>query len=159
VEAGFYSSWPVDGRKGARHAYHEGLLRSAAGACRTTVDALTEKYALNPLSLIKLDVDGHELDVLQGASHTLSTDHPVVIIELAPYTIEERGQDPYAVIELLKSHGYIFSTLAGDSIYLDRQYLENIPRGAGLNVIASHPDARPRGDDIRRERSSASVTS
>ncbi len=45
-----------------------------------TLDVLVEKYGLNP-GLIKIDVEGAELMVLEGAKATLQKYHPVVIFE------------------------------------------------------------------------------
>jgi FkbM family methyltransferase len=37
---------------------------------------------LHNLSLVKIDVEGHELGVLRGARATLLRDHPVILIEI-----------------------------------------------------------------------------
>ncbi|MEQ8233898.1 MAG: FkbM family methyltransferase [Gammaproteobacteria bacterium] len=143
VAAGFYSSWPADGRDVDCHARHLGVMMSADGARRVTVDSLVAARGFDSLQLVKLDVDGYELEVLEGARATLSRDRPAVIMELAPYTVRERGQEPLDIITLLRDHGYGFSTLNGRPLAIDRAYLERIPAGAGINVIASHGSGRP----------------
>ena len=40
-----------------------------------------DSYEFGPVGLIKIDVEGHELDVLEGASEILERDHPNLIIE------------------------------------------------------------------------------
>jgi FkbM family methyltransferase len=41
-----------------------------------------DKFNISPVSFIKIDVEGHEIEVLKGAVHTLHRDRPVVLIEV-----------------------------------------------------------------------------
>lgn len=50
-------------------------------------------------SLIKIDVEGHEIEVLEGTLHTLSNAKPLLIIESFPPKQEK-------VISLLQAYGY-----------------------------------------------------
>jgi len=50
-------------------------------------------------TLIKIDVEGHEVEVLEGAINTLSDANPLIIIESFPPKQEK-------VISLLKAYGY-----------------------------------------------------
>src|SRR5262245_2091087 len=84
----YYASWPLK-RAPASHPVHQGMPeRSTAG--RTTLDRLVEEMGIPRVDLIKLDVDGHELPILHGATSTLTRDHPTVVFELCPYLLEER---------------------------------------------------------------------
>ncbi len=56
------------------------------------------------LSFIKIDVEGHELELLQGAHKILTTYKPILLIELeARHCSEERVEQ---VFELIQSYGY-----------------------------------------------------
>jgi FkbM family methyltransferase len=52
----------------------------------TTIDHLRESGQLTrKIDLIKADIQGHELEMLQGAEKTISSDHPLLALELEPY--------------------------------------------------------------------------
>ncbi len=71
----------------------------------TTVDELVRRHELSPAStLLKIDVQGHEMSVLEGATQTLS-EFGAVRTELSLVPLYE-GQALLAeVIELLDKHG------------------------------------------------------
>jgi FkbM family methyltransferase len=84
---------------------------------RVTVAMRTlDSFNLAPAGFIKLDVEGHELAVLRGASRLLARDQPCLLVEL-----EERfGDGAIArVREFLASLGY-------QGLYLDGKYLHSI---------------------------------
>jgi FkbM family methyltransferase len=66
---------------------------------RETIDALVTMHRLNP-ALIKVDVEGGELDVFLGARQTLARFQPVIISEVWP------GKHGGEIIRLLESCGY-----------------------------------------------------
>ena len=71
-----------------------------------------DSYNFTNVCLIKIDVEGHELDVLRGALATVRTNRPVLLIEL-----EERHQSlPIQIIfDWIRSLGYNgFFVLHGD---------------------------------------------
>jgi FkbM family methyltransferase len=53
-----------------------------------------------PVALIKIDVEGHELRILQGAQHILSRSHPILYVE------NDRIDQSPELIEWLLTQGY-----------------------------------------------------
>ena len=69
-----------------------------------SIDSLVFKYKLGVPDHIKIDVDGHETSVINGAKKLLMTGKVKSwIIEL---TLEDTIE---SITELMKSHGYIFT--------------------------------------------------
>lgn len=85
----------------------EGFLDQRRGSLRstTTLDDIAETLQTFP-DLVKIDVEGHEVAVLEGMSHLLSKSRPRVLVELHSHaggTIVETGA---AVAELATAAGY-----------------------------------------------------
>jgi FkbM family methyltransferase len=56
-----------------------------------------------PVGFIKIDVEGHELSVLQGALETIRKNRPTLIVESVR---SQNPASPEAAIELLRQEGY-----------------------------------------------------
>ena len=71
-----------------------------------TIDSMVAEYALHP-SLIKIDAEGAELDVLKGGIKTYTDHKPVLILGLHPAFITQKGDSLDAIWELLSASGYL----------------------------------------------------
>lgn len=67
-----------------------------------SLDAMTQEFNMENVDLVKIDVEGAELDVLNGALRILERDKPILLIEV------HFGYDwkPETLYGLLKRHGY-----------------------------------------------------
>ena len=85
----------------------------------TTIDDLCATRGLMP-SLIKIDVEGVEAEVVRGARATLQAHHPIVCLELHFDEMERRGESAGALLEDMASMGYRFESTRGDALPLWR---------------------------------------
>ena len=85
----------------------------------TTVDHLCRTRSLAP-SLIKIDVEGAEAEVLRGAAATLQAHRPIVCLELHFDELERRGESAGALLEDMASMGYRFESTRGEALPLWR---------------------------------------
>ena len=133
----FYARWPLT-PVATVHPVHRGALERST-AVSSTLDRLVDDLGLSRVDLIKLDVDGHECAVLEGAAETLARYRPTVVLEWCPYLLREHGESPGRLVGLLTRHGYrfyderSFTPLASSSTGLECA----VPKGGGLNVGAS----------------------
>ena len=94
------------------------ILRNTIGASSPlristdTLDRYVSKNGLNRLDFIKIDVEGAEHLVLQGAIESLKTFHPAVVFEVNPESIEQ-------CLHLLRSIGYKLFDLSGSQLPTD----------------------------------------
>ena len=72
------------------------------------IDDYVAQRGLSRVDFIKIDVDGPDLQVLEGARATLQRFHPIVVIEMT--------KDEQAIVDLLRSYGYECSDLHGNEV-------------------------------------------
>lgn len=77
-----------------------------------TLDA--EIPADSPVGLIKIDVEGAEMDVLDGARRILAQDQPMILIELVEENQRAFGRTCADLVSQLESLGYAGFAVAGD---------------------------------------------
>jgi len=137
AEPEIYASWPLE-KDDSVHPKHRGRLVSTAHATVDTLDAFVARQEIARLDLIKMDVDGHELPVLQGGRETLRRFQPLLVMEMSPYVHAEQHHSFPEFVELLKSASYsLRNTDNGKAVPLDAAELQRlIPDGASINVVA-----------------------
>jgi FkbM family methyltransferase len=83
----------------------------------TTLDRFAQERGIERVSLLKIDVEGFEPEVLRGARGLLSARAiDLVLFEYSPRFYRQRGLDPRAPIVVLEEYGYRARTLQGDAL-------------------------------------------
>ena len=80
----------------------------------TTLDEMVHE----PVGLMKIDTQGHELRVLQGASRLLGGREgiPVIKLEFYPPGMRAIGDEPVELLHLLDAAGYNLEDVGGDQV-------------------------------------------
>ena len=94
-----------------------------------------DNYSVGQVRFIKIDVEGHEIEVLKGAEQTIRRFKPVMIIEIEQRHLDFPMDD---VVALVKSYGYNAFFLSGRKLhpYSDFSYeLDQLPY---LTNLSSH---------------------
>ena len=86
----------------------------------TTLDKFFKKERINKISLIKIDTEGSELKILQGAKSILKTQAPKLLIELHPFFVK-----PSSVINYLEIYGYKIKILSNLTIFATKDLYSN----------------------------------
>lgn len=138
-----FASWPL-GNKESVHPKHRGRLVTARNATSDTVDNVVAREGIDRLDLMKIDVDGHELPVLQGGLATLRKSRPALVMEMSPYVHAEERNSFGELVALLRDAGYsIQDASTWAPLPLEEHELQTlIPDGASINVIA-RADGKP----------------
>jgi len=72
----------------------------------STLDDALEGLSVRAVRLLKIDVEGAELDVLMGSQNVLRELRPAVLLEVSRHTQEASGAAPSDVVRFLEEHGY-----------------------------------------------------
>lgn len=130
------SGWPLVHEAGL-HPDHLGKPHSTQGAGCSTLDEAVAAAGAEKVAFMKLDVDGHELSVLKGATGTLRKSRPVILVELCPHVCVEHGYPFAELVACFTGLGYRFESFDGSALPDDPAALEKfIPARGSINVLA-----------------------
>ncbi|HEY4344144.1 MAG TPA: FkbM family methyltransferase [Parvibaculum sp.] len=129
------SSWPLETPEGA-HGEHAGVAKATTGSAVGTLDGLIAELGLKRVDVLKLDVDGYEVEVLRGALEVLTKFRPLIFFEHAPYVVREKGYDPDEMGAILTHAGYRFHDLHRHLLEGGGEKLPDVEKGAGINLLA-----------------------
>ena len=111
--------WPYglsDREHTAQQEFNSTMLRSGEGdiECRTL-----DSFGLTNVDFVKIDVDGFEVPLLEGARETLSKNTPVINIEMKR---DKRMETVRQTEQILRDLGYQFKKRTkSDEVWLPRQ--------------------------------------
>jgi FkbM family methyltransferase len=115
------------------------------GELRVPMRALDSLVTARPTRLLKLDVEGYELPVLQGAAGVLEQTQ-IVYCELSTGNCRRFGYEPQEVEQLLLRKGFVFIRTgpAGDPVVTASAYFASLPAeslpATGYNLVAVRPE-------------------
>ena len=79
-----------------------------------TLDELLQTQNNIALDIIKIDVEGAELKVLEGAAATISAFQPTIVIEYSETTSIDAGYNREKMLEKFRMPGYVVYGIAED---------------------------------------------
>lgn len=130
-----YSSWPVNSNKDEKHEVHGGIAKQAIDVPSFTMDTFCKNNQINQLDFIKIDTDGHEFEVLQGAKETLQSLKPIIIFEIGLYIMEEMNLKFEDYYNYFSSLHYSVCTVHGKDVNLSN-YRTYILENGTVDLIA-----------------------
>jgi FkbM family methyltransferase len=132
-----YSSWLLTDANSIRdtHPIHKGICMP--GTCgQITLDEFVAKQNLQALSLIKIDTDGHEFKVLNGANKCIDQFRPIVIFEACEYLMKAPNPIFEDYEHFFNSHSYHICGTGSIKQLTAAMFKERCPRGGGLDLLA-----------------------
>jgi len=105
----------LGGTSGVAQVWNPGNWNAFSRVSGVTLDSV---FHGDSLHLIKIDVQGHELEVLKGAHQVIVRHHPIILCEISP-------ENQRVVFELLRSLDYEVSQIKGvdhDFFFMPHSY-------------------------------------
>ena len=101
-----YSSWSLE-KKRNTHQVHQGVLKRVNKFTKNiTLDNFIKKNKIKDQIILKIDVDGFEMDVLRSSIKTLRKRKPIIFMEYAPYLFNEQGTRMKEFYNFIKKYHY-----------------------------------------------------
>lgn len=106
------------------------------------LDNYVKRKGLDRIDLIKIDVEGFELNVLRGAVETIERFRPILFIELCHRNLAEQGDSAAGMVRWLEERGYdIREALSGEPV-ASSDPLDNV-----FADILCRPSPRPNASE------------
>ncbi|EKV27402.1 hypothetical protein C882_1904 [Caenispirillum salinarum AK4] len=133
----------------AHNVHDVGFFRRSQSVLTVRGDDMVAALGLEAVTLLKVDVEGAELEVLRGFERTLAAHVPFVVFELLPARRDAGDDDSRvkraaALMDLLGAHGYRFRQIGDDTLGPVQERIDPraIARPEDANLLAV-----PRGRD------------
>lgn len=130
----------MDGWSGLRRSPEVSDERGHPKYITVTVSTLEVELATVTPSVLKIDVEGAELEVFEGGRAVLRDARPVVIFEHVGEAAALYGAAPDGIWDLLSELGYRIFSVTGDGPFTRSEFARS---STVVNWLAT-PDARPR---------------
>jgi FkbM family methyltransferase len=101
-----------------------------------TLDSIIESHNLARIDILKMDVEGGELNALKGAQSILALHKPIILLEIVEAALKHQGASREAVLDFLQSFGYRF-LIFGPTGRPEEVVSVEVD---GVNIIAVHRD-------------------
>jgi FkbM family methyltransferase len=101
---------------GALASVHNAPEREQIEVDGVSLDAWSEHIGLKAVRAAKMDVEGAEFAVLQGARRVLQQMRPILLLEMNESLLRQAGASSVLVEQLLRTNGYKLHVLSDGSI-------------------------------------------
>ena len=129
-----WSSWNFD-NSDDKHRQHFGTLHSIKKKSYMSLTNFIKLKKIKKVDFIKLDVDGHELDVLESGDKFLKNNKPVIFIEIAPYLYPEFNYKCSELIAHIQKLKYSFYNEDLKKIKNINSFIKKITHGSSENFF------------------------
>jgi len=132
-----YASWKVGGSEDSgKHQIHRGTVKPAQGIGSVSLDDFCEQNEIKRLDFIKIDTDGHELEVLKGAQKVISRFKPAIIFEIGIYLMRERNIDFSDYLKFFASLNYCLLNCDSLKEITADNYRKHVPLKKTSDILA-----------------------
>ncbi len=138
-----YASWKVAGGVSETgHLVHGGTEKPAEGIGAIALDDFCEQHKIQGLDFVKIDTDGHEMEVLKGAVNVISRFRPVIIFEIGQYVMDERGISFSDYLEFFGRLDYSLFNSSNIRRIDESNYRRHIPLKGTIDILAAPRNSR-----------------
>lgn len=132
-----YSSWKVDSQRDKKvHPVHLGTVKATKGVPSVNLDSFCLANRIKTIDFIKIDTDGHEADVLKGATKSIAKYRPTIVFEVGDYLLKEKGLDFRFFLNYFQKLNYSLIDIGSQKRITKRNYGNLIPAFSTTDIFA-----------------------
>lgn len=133
-----YSSWKIDDlvHKGEHHPVHLGTAKSTHGVGSVTLNEFCSQHDLKLVDFIKIDTDGHEYEVFNGAEEAIKKYRPQIVFEVGKYVMQEKDIDFNFYVDYFTNLNYELFDLTTKKKINSKNWQRLIPDLGTIDVLA-----------------------
>ena len=132
-------TWTGEINWGGFHLFDDCNGNSADGEIIDVVriDDLVSELRLGPVAFIKIDAEGYEPYILEGAMKTITKFSPAMIVEVLGKNLARAGSDVKSLIEMLRGFGYNVQRLKKHSAEMHEVTERDLEAPVHFNAICT----------------------
>ncbi|MGA9142691.1 MAG: FkbM family methyltransferase [Candidatus Acidiferrales bacterium] len=104
---------------------HDRVMETSVETVR--LDEYVSRFSLDRIDIVKLDVEGGELEVLQGASNVLTKLRPTFICEVLDAATQAWGYDAREIVLKFQNHGFKWFEFRTDGSIVPHEIRDHYP--------------------------------
>ena len=130
-----YASWNISKNDSRKHPIHGGIEKESKEVLVTSLDDYCREHGIAKVDFIKVDTEGHDFKVLQGAAGILKESRPVVIFEIGQYFLVEQKITFDEIFNFFMNLNYTLVDLKTDLPVTLENYKSIIPLQATTDLV------------------------
>ncbi len=132
-----YSSWKVDSHRDKKvHPVHLGTFKATKGVTSVNLDSFCMANRIKKIDFIKIDTDGHEAEVLKGATKSIAKYRPSIVFEVGDYLLKEKGLNFEFFLNYFQKLQYSLIDIGSQKKITRRNYCNLIPTFSTTDILA-----------------------
>ena len=126
-------------------------IKSSKKISTITIDTILKGERINDKKLIvKIDVEGGDINVLAGAQKTVSSHQPIIIIEFSKYIHKNQKYNYDYLEKFLELNNYEIYNFKGETVKVDQIKEKIYKLGKSHNTIGNYLLIKKNSDSIKK---------
>ena len=133
-----YASWKITGHRSQTdeiHPLHLGTVKKATQTPSFKLDDFVLQNNIRQIDFIKIDTDGHEIEVLRGAEESIKKFRPVIIFEAGLAILSSKQMNFNVFYEFFENYDHSLINSKNGHLITEKNYKMEIPEKSTTDIL------------------------